>query len=144
MNCWCPPPPLTNAQPTRANALTATDGLAMSKEDSKDFLNVTITDKLNPINPAQPRKRALLSDEKAREIFKLRLAIPERHYGTVNSLFTARSILVSKVPVLLFLQIMMIGVSWRPRQLSRPPPSFRFTRFIREGPIISIPVTGNK
>ncbi len=45
------------------------------------------------------RTRALLTAEKARDIFKLRgrLAASERESGNFSSLFTARSILVSQV-----------------------------------------------
>ena len=48
-----------------------------------------------------PRKRALLDDEKALEIFKLRgkLVADKNARGTSSSLFTARSILVSQVQI---------------------------------------------
>ena len=46
---------------------------------------------------SQARKRALLTDEKAREIFKSRLASANPDSGSGTSLFTAQSILVSKV-----------------------------------------------
>ncbi len=47
----------------------------------------------------QPRRRALLTDETAREIFKLRgrLAAADRAAGKSSSMFTASSILVSQV-----------------------------------------------
>ena len=48
-------------------------------------------------NLSQPRKRALLTDEKAREIFKRRLVSADEESGSETSLFTARSILISKV-----------------------------------------------
>ena len=50
-----------------------------------------------PTPSPEHRKRALLSDEQARHIFQLRIAATAQLSGTPASLFTARSILVSKV-----------------------------------------------
>ena len=46
-----------------------------------------------------PRKRALLDDDQAREIFMLRELqhVPGRELSSIQSFFTARSFIVSKV-----------------------------------------------
>jgi hypothetical protein len=58
-----------------------------------------------PLSSSQPRKRALLDDNKARDIFLLRgrVRASDRSTGESSSLFTARSIVVSQVgPIRLF------------------------------------------
>ena len=67
----------------------------IARESSKDPLFGLRPEQSSHTNPAPLRKRAVLSDEQAREIFKLRLAAAEQQ--SVISLFTARSIIVSKV-----------------------------------------------